>query len=339
MNRIIESILSDLKVGEETTCRNLTMFPLLNGEAGEPDYLLLDEALAQGRVRVTEISEGGSVPEIRLTNEADRPVLLLDGEELVGAKQNRVLNLTILAPAGKTIVIPVSCVEAGRWHRSSADFFSSPQVHYSAGRARKMASVSESLLHEGRRSSDQAEVWADIAEKAERMRSSSPTEAMSAIFEHHTSRIGEYAKAFSAREGQIGALFAINGEVVGLDLFDSAATLRKFLPKLVRSYALDAIDAETERAGAHSKKEAGIFLKAVAGAEVQSFPAVGEGEDLRLSGEHLAGGALAARGRVVHLCAFRLEEKGRRPQEDRTLSRPLARRRRWQRARFDDLED
>jgi hypothetical protein len=39
------------------------------------------------------------VPQLLFINDAMRPVLLLDGEELVGAKQNRVLNLTVLAPA------------------------------------------------------------------------------------------------------------------------------------------------------------------------------------------------------------------------------------------------
>ena len=54
------------------------------------------------------------MPDLGLDNQCDRPVLLLDGEELVGAKQNRILKLSLPAPAGKPIVMPVSCVEAGR---------------------------------------------------------------------------------------------------------------------------------------------------------------------------------------------------------------------------------
>ena len=76
------------------------------------------EALDAGLARVEEVSEGGSVPELRFTNSAAMPILIVDGEELVGAKQNRVANLTILAPAKTTIRIPVSCVEAGRWRYS-----------------------------------------------------------------------------------------------------------------------------------------------------------------------------------------------------------------------------
>jgi hypothetical protein len=85
--------------------------------------------------RVTEVSAIGGVPELKLINDADRPVLLLDGEELVGAKQNRILNVTVLAGAHSTIVIPVSCVEAGRWHHLSAEFAPSDRAHFATGRA------------------------------------------------------------------------------------------------------------------------------------------------------------------------------------------------------------
>lgn len=45
------------------------------------------------------------------------PAFLLDGEELVGAKQNRILNLSILVPGQTSLEIPVSCVEQSRWSR------------------------------------------------------------------------------------------------------------------------------------------------------------------------------------------------------------------------------
>jgi len=68
-----------------------------------------------GWARITEVSDEGQVPELKIVAKGDKAVLLVDGEELVGAKQNRVLNLTILVPAPSTTTIPVSCVESGRW--------------------------------------------------------------------------------------------------------------------------------------------------------------------------------------------------------------------------------
>ncbi len=105
---VVAERLSQVSLGEPQVHHNLTLFPLISAGNVEPHYRLLDEALELGCAHVTEVSESGSVPELKFSNECDLPVLLLDGEELVGAKQNRILTLTILAPAHQTIVIPIS---------------------------------------------------------------------------------------------------------------------------------------------------------------------------------------------------------------------------------------
>ncbi|MGH8687983.1 MAG: ARPP-1 family domain-containing protein, partial [Burkholderiales bacterium] len=146
--------------------------------------------------------------------------------------------------------------------------------------------VSESLRESGERYADQGEIWADVAEKVRSSRSASATSSMADAYAARSRAIGEYAAAFFPELRQCGAVLAIDGRVTGLELFDSPAAFARYLPKLVRGYALDAISSK--RVGA-------------AGAE--RFAALGEGEDIRLSGEGLAGGALAAGGRLVHLAA------------------------------------
>jgi hypothetical protein len=130
--RTLQEEFSSIEIGPSSQFRNLILFPLMrrNVSVPEMDYLLLEDGIAQGQIRVTELHAGGSVPELRLENNADLPVLLVDGEELVGAKQNRVLNLTILAPAKQTTVIPVSCVEAGRWRMESTDLKPADDASY-----------------------------------------------------------------------------------------------------------------------------------------------------------------------------------------------------------------
>jgi hypothetical protein len=310
MSVIIDTI-SRIKIGTPATFRNLTLIPLTDGKGMAADYLTLDEALARKTAHVTEVSEGGSVPELKFINEAGQPVFLLDGEELVGAKQNRVLNLSILVPAGKTLIIPVSCVERGRWRHRSREFSSTARAHYAEGRARKMSQVSFSMKSRGQRHSDQGAVWSDLDDKFGRLAASSPTSAMSDIYEQYTAKLEDYVKSFAPAEGQVGMMFAIDGKIVGFDLFDCAETLRKLFPKLTRSYALDALDAslakETETK-APSADDAAEFLNVVARATLETFPAIGEGEDLRLSARDLTGAALAKKERVVHLSAFRLGE-------------------------------
>ena len=91
----------------------LTLIPLVGGRAAPP-YLTAAEALAAGTLSIGEVG-GGSVPQLVLKNAGTLPVLLLDGEHLEGAMQNRVLNATVLAAPEHETVIPVSCVEQGRW--------------------------------------------------------------------------------------------------------------------------------------------------------------------------------------------------------------------------------
>ena len=146
----IESALSRIELAEPQHFRNLTIVPMLDAAAGAAGYLLLDELMALGLAQVTEVSEGGSVPEVSFANLADRPVLLVDGEELVGARQNRILNLSILVAAGRKIRIPVSCVEQGRWAYRSRDFKAAEHKLYRKARAMKTAQVASAIHAEAR---------------------------------------------------------------------------------------------------------------------------------------------------------------------------------------------
>lgn len=306
---MVNDELNAVEVGLSQAFKNITMFPLLRQDALESNYLTLDEALEAGTARVTEVSEGGTVPELEFLNEGDVPVLLLDGEELVGAKQNRVLNLSILAPSNKSIKIPVSCVEAGRWSYRSRNFASSPRAMYARGRAAKSGHVSRSMRDAGNRRSDQGDIWNNIAEKSERMSVKSETGSMSDIYERKEVAMKDFVEHFQPIDGQIGAVFAIDNTISGVDLFDCPDTLKKVLPKLVRSYALDAIEIAHPVDDRTDREDAKRFLKALSDSKFESFPAVGLGNDLRIESLTISGGALVADGRTVHLWAFPLQSE------------------------------
>ena len=305
MTTSIEATLKSLTLGEPQTFQNVTLFPLLSNLDLEPDYVPLSEALKGGQVKVTEVSAGGVVPELLLDNSSPKNVLLLDGDELVGAKQNRVLNITILVGAHRKVVIPVSCVERGRWHARSAEFASEDRMMFARGRAEKMASVSRSMREAGTRRSDQGAVWQSVERKVALFQAAAPSEAMSDVYEHVRGDVGRFRAAFKAQPRQVGAVFAIEGRPVGLELFDSTSTFGQTLGRLVESYAMDAIEKprRTVRRAADVKRAAN-FLTRAADARSEVAKAVGEGEDIRLEGPSLVGEALVVEGRVVHLSAL-----------------------------------
>jgi hypothetical protein len=80
-------------------------------------------------------------PELKVVNKSDQKILLVDGEGLVGAKQNRVLNTTILIPPKSETTIPVSCVEHGGWSYRSERFGSQSRSMSANLRNRKSETV------------------------------------------------------------------------------------------------------------------------------------------------------------------------------------------------------
>lgn len=304
MNAITD-LVKVLSIGQPQSFGSLTVYPLSLQEQRDPDYLTLDEALESKVARVTEISTGGHVPELRFETTSQERVLLVDGEELVGARQNRVLNLTILVGGHRAVVIPVSCVERGRWAYVSREFRSAGRKLFASARAAKLEQVSRSLRDSGERRSDQMRVWADVAETSACFRTSSSTESMGDIYAQQDRRLGEYRGAFRALPGQVGAVFAIGQRVVGLECFDAQATYRRLMAKLVSSYALDAARLNgRDAAAAPTLDEVAAFLRAVQQAAIDKYAAVGEGDDLRLEGHDVAGAALVEAQRVIHLAAF-----------------------------------
>src|SRR4030042_3473045 len=239
---LLNAFLETLKQGGKQSYLNLTMIPLLSSNGGEPDYLTLEDGLIQGNVIITEISTGGSVPELKLINKATNKLLVMDGEELIGAKQNRIVNASFLIAALSEIIIPVSCVEQGRWNYRSKSFAYGEKIMPPSMKRENLKNVAFNLERGAGYRSDQGMIWDEIEQKAIRMKVKSSTGAMADLFEGQKDRLSEYLKAFHLVDSQVGALFAINAKVVGLECFGHWQTFSKFFKKLVQSYALDAID-------------------------------------------------------------------------------------------------
>ena len=188
MAKTLNNLAERLTAGEPQVNGRLTVYPLFasgSNKSREEDgpghkeirYLLLEEALDRGTFEVGEVSESGSVNTIIVTNMTGEPVLILDGEELLGAKQNRMVNATIMVAAGET-AIPVSCVEQGRWRYEDVKFKKSEAFGYSSLRRQKAQQVSYSLKADASFSADQAAIWDEIDNSSRNLGTHSPTGAM-----------------------------------------------------------------------------------------------------------------------------------------------------------------
>ncbi len=257
---------ADYSVLEPITSGNLTIFPVtaeINHETSR--FITLDEGVRAGTVVVTEQGQvagmvrPGSVRPVRgaaevnrlaLYNKSGRPLLLLAGEIVTGGKQDRVIGADRIVPSGPDAIdLGVFCVEPGRWVGSSNNFGSM-----------KSQMAQPSVRRPAMAAKNQAMVWDQVREKAGRMSASVPTapalagttsyakvmaddavqetvDRVAAPITHNYEAVLRHLKQKKA----VGVVVAVNGEVMWADIFGSTELLEKYWPKLVRSYAAEAV--------------------------------------------------------------------------------------------------
>jgi hypothetical protein len=290
--------LPKLFVESPIQCEGISVFPLFAEGCSGLQYVLSDDALANESVLVTEVDEGGSVPDLLVENKGDERVLFLEGEELVGAKQNRVLNVSVLIGAHTKTAIPVSCVERGRWDYRSRKFARGRSSPSNLRRILKR-SVSASLREKRGHRSDQNEVWREVERQQSSLKSSSPTSAMSDTFETHQDRIEEYLERLKPVKNSVGMAVAIADQLVCLDILDSPKTCEQVWERFVSGFILDALEAPSEYQQV-SVSEVESLLLSVSGLSWEEAPTVGEGQDYRAENETTAASVLTFEDNLVH---------------------------------------
>jgi hypothetical protein len=292
----------------------LTLWPLLLREDAPPcrapRYLPLADALEAGALRVDELPGGARVPHVAVENEGDVAVLVLFGEELRGAMQNRIANASFLIGAHDRVEIDVSCVEAGRWgRRSELSSFSASRSVVSQALRRKMAmKVTSARGGSGRFVADQGEVWEEVGQRVSHSGARSATGAYADYLRTRARDLAEMAKAFHPLPGQAGFVAAIGDDVAGLEVVGRPEVFARVFPTLLRAYLIDAVDAAFVRGrealrGRFDAPEP--FLEAITAARTTVGRSLGLGEDVRLEGA-VCGCALVVSD-VVHLTAFPAE--------------------------------
>jgi hypothetical protein len=317
---ILGQSFKGIKAGPVQSYLNLAIVPLIGKKEKGPEYLTMAEALAAGFFEVSEISEGGSVPNLRVINKSKTEnILLLDGEELKGAKQNRALNTTILVAASSEIIVPVSCTEQGRWRygrHNSIDgkeegkpddymkFTDSKKMMASKLRRKRTQSVSHSLKESSLYQSNQGEVWEEIAEMQKNLNVHSHTGAMSDSYDMYRKELDGYTSAFTLYENQRGCVIFLNGEIAGCELLSREKAYVQLHRRIIESYGIDALRNRKVTTEFPRKKCALDFVKDLATWETNKFKSVGLGDDFRLERGYSNGAVLVVDDEVVHSVAF-----------------------------------
>lgn len=307
-NRIVEEIAT-LEVMEPATVGSLRVFGLRRSAEAAVDYITIDEALQAHALVITEVGETGQVPTLVATTSADTMVFFLAGEELIGAKQNRVINKSLMLPARDQVKIPVCCVEQGRWHRQSREFRSGGSVSHGRLRERMHKDIHDSYRREAAPVPRQSEVWNEVERKMEALQCASPSSALHQAYEDYASRLGDMVTEIPVPKDCCGVVFAVGNRLAGIDVFDRPSTLARFWPKLTRAYALDALEEEPVAPPSEGKADVERRLRSLRDAVVEQYDSPGVGHDLRFRTRDLVGSALIVDGALVHAELFGADDE------------------------------
>lgn len=288
--------LDTASVGYPVTRLGVSFFPV---------YLTankLPEISTEGLV-IDEL-DSESVSGLLVRNPTKKPILIVEGEHLVGGKQNRAVNTTVLVPPLSEVEIPVSCTEQGRWgqyraYRRSSSF--TPQNI----RSKLQETVNASVVRGGPRRSDQGEVWREVDGLLNRMEVESDTAAAADAEEVYrlNSSLSEAVEdlvGMGPLAGQNGIVITHGKRVKAVDLFGSPDLLEKHWGTLIRSYLLEI----PEKPLPHSAEKALWAIRRFGFMDQKSCPGIGMGTELRMMDRRMVGQALVLEEMIVHASMF-----------------------------------
>lgn len=299
--------LKEISVEAPRVAAGISLFPLVPrdaiGESAKAAIAIADDSL------VVEELPHATVPQLVVRNQRNVPVLIPAGKILEGGRQTRTVNVSILVPAGATLDIPVSCVEAGRWG-GGRSFGDSKRYASRSVRARKQRSVVENLVRSGRKSSDQGEVWRTINLEFSRRNLHSSSDLFlvaeaSLDTDNHLKQVLDALVADGPADNQVGVGVAYNGEIAGIELFSDPQHLRANWEALVRNIVFDLPFVESMNEPREvTESDVVAFLERMQAEEVVESEGVGLGTEFHITKDDLVAQALVLDDTLVYANAF-----------------------------------
>lgn len=295
------SFLFRLQVGRPAVVRGygVTLVPIFDPDPRPLEAFPLRWGIANGKTRVTEVGDG-RVDRVCVEHDGATPILVLDGEEVVGAKQNRMFNASFLVPPQQPTVLPVSCVERKRWRDDSVTFTSSSRTVVTTVRSTKLRRVATSVVTRGEYDSGQREVWRNVESYIERTNVVSRTAAYADAADQHLQRINAAIDDIELDRGQVGvAAISADGQLT-LDAFGSPGLFNRTWRVVARGLLGESTQREPAGDCAASVRD---LLDRLCDTEPSERPAPGIGRSLFALANETTAGAIAHGGRIYHLVA------------------------------------
>lgn len=287
----MKGFLQDLEIAQPVFLRNLSIYAISRPSDNGIEISSLEDILATAQGEFAEL-DPPDINRISFDNQGDEPVLMVDGEEIFGSLQNRIVADSTLVTARSTNEIPVICAEEGRWKDIGS--FQTGYCSYPGIRA--------ILSRRGKKGNGlQEKIWHEIERKMTVTRTLSTTSSMHDIYDNLEDEIARYLEDFETLNHNTAGFIGVAGrKILGCDIFLNHPAYRKFEKKLVRSYALDAIE---HRKTASEQVDTRGFLNDITNL-INKKKFSKDTHHFSLKDKRFVGQGLFHDGRVIHLSVF-----------------------------------
>jgi len=301
----------NFNVSEPVEKNNITTFFLSSIEKNNNKYLSFSEAMAKNQVQISEVNKEGLLTKLSVSNKSSDNIIILNGELIIGTqiRQDRIVDSTVLIPGYATVLINTFCGEQYRWSpRLSNKISTSESLYFSSGRANNAADINNKLRK-------QCRIWSEISEKISDFNVKSFTNSVDQIYKKKKVNVEEIVNFFKIPSEAVGVALGINHQLVNIDIFSNNCMLQIYLPKIIRSIALDSFKKISKKSYL-KKKDVHRFLRQIHQANKQKRKVVEGtlGEELQFNSESVAGSILYHKEQTVHFSAFVKENKTTLPQ-------------------------
>ena len=297
--------ITSLKAGTPVTYEGITLIPIFAPEGRGSKIKIAGDELV-----VSELATP-TVPQLQVHNPTAHDLLIPAGKILSGGRQTRVVNVSIVVPAGATIVIPVSCVEAGRWSGLSR-FADSKRYASRRVRNAKARSVKRNIEHYKSKASAQGEVWNMISMELHSRNLQADGDLFLGVDEHLDRRSDrmEVVRKFvgeGVQPGQVGVAVAHGEKILGVEVFPSTDALQVAWEAIVRAAVVDADEFTTKPESLDAARGIAAlekFLAQIASTEGTVADGVGRGTEVHVETPAYVAHGLRVDGELVYCNAF-----------------------------------
>lgn len=292
--------------------QNLSIVQISTSNQNTFKYISGLTAIKEDMIQVKEVSESGSVNMLHVLNLSDQFVFMMDGDILAGAKQNRVLNTSVLLAPNTKTHIPVSCVERGRWSHISEKFGGTDYIAPSMMRAKKAFRVTENFERGMKHSSNQGEVWADVDQYSLKFKIRSESDNLSDIYDKNKKGFDEFIKSFVLNTDANGMAVFVKNSLLNLDIFNRTDIFAEYFPRLLKGCAMEVfgLKGKSEMSEAEANFKTLSFIDQFDNLAFNEHAGVGVGTEKRFHSEDLTGFELVYNSNMIHLTALNLKKEG-----------------------------